>query len=137
MRFSRNKLIQLIHIAKNQLGFDEETYRDKLESLTGKRSCSRMEVSELEVVLQKMKQHGFKVTKPSNAGELKQADDPQSRLIRSLWLQLHEAGAVRDPSEEALAKFVENQTGVSALQFLSTKSASHIIERLKKWLVRV
>ena len=45
------------------------------------------------------------------------ASDAQSKLIRHLWLQLHGAGQVRNGSELALAKFVENKVGVSALQF--------------------
>jgi phage gp16-like protein len=76
---------------------------------------------------------GFKRTKPQPR---KLADDPQSKMIRALWLQLHEAGKVRNPSEEALAAFVKRQHSVDALQWLSTEKAQKLIEELKKWLAR-
>ena len=44
---------------------------------------------------------------------------------------------MRDPSEEALAKFVLKMTGVQALQWLSGEQASQVIENLKKWQRRV
>lgn len=145
----KSHLIQLIHIAKSDLGLDDETYRDQLALVTGtwsatgelikagKRSSAKMTIAELNAVLAHFKSKGFAVKKPKTAGKLKQADDPQSTKIRHLWLELHNLGAVKNPSEQALAKYVENQVGVSALQFLSTANASHIIERLKNWRYRI
>lgn len=130
------KLIQLIHIAKSQLALDEATYRHMLNELTGKDSTKQMNKSELVIVFEHLKSVGFETKPPKSSGKLKQADDPQSKKIRSLWLQLHDAGAVRNPSEQALAKYVERQTGKSALQFISTKDASEVIESLKQWLER-
>lgn len=131
-----NKLKQLIQIAKKDLQLDDGTYRQILETQTGKISTKKMTITQLDAVLKHLKSKGFKV-KSTKAGKLKQADDPQSKKIRSLWLQLHDAGAVRNPSELALAKYVKRQTGVSALQFLNTDTASQVIESLKKWLARV
>jgi hypothetical protein len=54
-----------------------------------------------------------------------------------VWLTLHSLGAVRDPSEEALAKFVLNMTGVNALQWLKGSQASRVIENLKQWQQRI
>ncbi|WP_019672276.1 gp16 family protein [Psychrobacter lutiphocae] len=134
---TKPKLIQLIHIGKSKLGLDDGTYRHMLTELTGKDSTKKMTKPELLKVLDNLRDKGFTPAKPKRAGKLKQACDPQSKLIRSLWLELHDAGAVRNPSERALASYVERQTGKSALQFLSTKDASQVIESLKKWLNRL
>lgn len=132
---ARNRLIQLIHIAKKDLRLDEDTYRAVIEATTGQTSTKTLTIRQLTAVLDRLKQSGF-VVKATNPQTLKPADDPQSRLIRHLWLLLHNAGEVRNPSELALATYVEKQTKVSALQFLSTANASKVIERLKKWCAR-
>lgn len=137
MKFNKKtKLIQLIHVAKTQLGLDDELYREVLESCTGKTSSKLLSIPQLESVLTRMKQLGFQVESKDKAGVKNLADDAQSRLIRHLWLQLHNAGQVRNSSETALAKFVENKVGVSALQFLSTKNADMIINHLRQWCKR-
>ncbi len=43
------------------------------------------------------------------------------------------AGIVRDRSEQALARWVKRETGISALRWLSNEQASGVIEKLKKW----
>ncbi|QQC83028.1 regulatory protein GemA [Acinetobacter bereziniae] len=137
MKFNKKlKLIQLIHIGKSKLGLDDELYREVLESTTGKTSSKVMTVAQLEAVLDRMKQLGFDIESKNKAGVKNLADDAQSKLIRHLWLRLHEAGQVRNSSELALAKFVENKVGVSALQFLSSDHADMIITHLRQWCKR-
>lgn len=137
MKFNKKlKLIQLIHVGKKQLGLDDDLYREVLESCTGKTSSKEMTLGQLESVLDRMKQLGFQVESKDKSGVKNLADDAQSKLIRYLWLQLHEAGQVRNSDEKALAKFIENKVGVSALQFLSTKNADMIITHLRQWCKR-
>ena len=143
----RKQLIKLIHVARRELGMQDEDYRQFLENipaLEGARSCSKLTVPKLVVVLEQLKSKGFKVVpKASKAApsprktDIKQADDAQSRLIRHLWLRLNTLGAVRDSSELALSRFVANRTKVEALQWLSSQQASQVIEHLKNWLKRV
>ena len=49
-----------IHIAKKELGLDDGTYRDVLWRVTGKRSCKKMLIGELEAVVKDMENSGFK-----------------------------------------------------------------------------
>lgn len=63
----RKTAIQLIHIAKSQLGLDDDTYRQMLSTTTGKNSCSKMTLPELQQVLDHLKAKGFK-SKPSHHG---------------------------------------------------------------------
>ena len=137
MKFNKKlNLIKLIHVAKTKLGLEDDVYRDILESTTGKTSSKLLTPAQLEAVLDRLKQLGFEVESKDKAGVKNLADDAQSKLIRHLWLQLHKAGQVRNSSEKALAKFVENKVGVSALQFLSTKNADMIITHLRQWCKR-
>ncbi len=135
---NRARLIKLIHVGRRELGMDDETYRLMLagmKGLGGATSTADLTVPNLYRVLEQLKQKGFKV-RPNTKGKRPLAADPQSKKIRSLWLELHERGALRDPSEEALAKFVLGLTHVAALQWLSSDQASRVIESLKKWLAR-
>jgi phage gp16-like protein len=138
----RKALVAKVHVAQTQLGMDDDTYRDFLEGVTGtgKRSASILKVWELENVMKALRAKGFKDKPAKSAGTRAQADDEQSRLIRSLWLQLHEAGKVRDPGERALVHWVLGQLkssdGIEALQWLSVRQKRRIIEQLKQWLAR-
>lgn len=62
-KIDRSKIIQLIHIAKSQIGLSDEDYRAVLESTAKKTSCSEMTLFELNEVLKAMKKLGFKVKK--------------------------------------------------------------------------
>ncbi len=136
---NRLRLIKLIHVARRELCMETDTYRLMLagmKGLDGATSTADLSIENLLKVLEQLKQKGFK-PRPNKAGKRPLADDVQSKKIRSLWLELHELGAVRDPSEAALAKFVKSMTRVSALQWLSTAQASRVIENLKQWMGRV
>jgi phage gp16-like protein len=129
--------IQLIHVARQKVGMDEDTYRALLLDRFGVASSKELDWQQRKQLLEHFKTLGFKVipsTKRPQARAL--AGDAQSTKIRELWLTLHSAGKVRNPSETALAAFVKRQTKVDALQWLSTKQASAVIEELKKWLAR-
>ena len=137
MKFNKKaNLIKLIHVAKTKLQLDDELYRDILESTTGKTSSKLLTPAQLEAVLDRLKQLGFEVESKNKTGVQNLASDAQSKLIRHLWLQLHQAGQVKNGSELALAKFVENRVHVSALQFLSTRHADMIINHLRQWCKR-
>jgi phage gp16-like protein len=136
----RKALVAKVKIAQKQLGMDDDTYRDCLEGVTGKRSSTLLKVWQLENVVKALRAKGFKDKPTKDAGSRPQADDDQSRLIRSLWLQLHEGGKVRDPDERALVHWVRGQfktsEGIEALQWLSVRQKRRIIEQLKQWLTR-
>lgn len=135
----RIRLIKLIHVARRELRMDDDTYRLMLagmKGLDGATSTADLSVPNLLRVLEQLKQKGFKV-RPNKKAKRPLADDEQSKKIRALWLTLHDMGAVRDPSEEALAKYVLRMTKVAALQWLTAAQASQVIENLKQWMGRV
>lgn len=133
----RKRELAQIHIARQQLGMDEETYRAMLWAVARVRSAKDLDWTGRKRVLDHLKMSGFKV-RPAKAAKTRSlARDDRSRKIRALWLDLHRLGEVRDPSEAALATFVQRQTGVEALQWLDGAQASRVIEQLKQWLARV
>ena len=60
MSNTKKILMAKIHIAKKDLGFDDDVYRDVLWRVTGKRSCKDMTIAELESVVKDMQNSGFK-----------------------------------------------------------------------------
>lgn len=137
MKFNKKaNLIKLIHVGKTKLGFDDDVYRDIIQSTTGKTSSKDLNLAQLQAVLDRFKQLGFEIESKNKSDVKNLANDAQSKLIRHLWLQLHEAGQVRNGSELALSKFVENKVGVSALQFLSSHNADMVINHLRQWCKR-
>ncbi|HJU70347.1 MAG TPA: regulatory protein GemA [Paucimonas sp.] len=138
------RLKQLIHIAKSQLGMDDDTYRAMLGGLELPDSTTKMTVPQLNVVLEHLKRSGFKVrskskpaSKPAQSRPSRPlAQDSESKKIRALWLFLHELGVVKNPSEEALAAYIKRIAGVDALQWVNGEQAERLIETMKKWAMR-
>ena len=141
---NRQRLIRLIHVAKRDLSMDDDTYRAILLRIGKKSSSADLTIPELEKVLEHLKRSGFKVrSKSKSAPRPAQAkpsrplaQDLESKKIRALWLFLHELGAVKNPSEEALATYVKRIAGVDALQWISGEQAERLIETMKKWAMR-
>lgn len=125
------KAKQLIHIAKNELALDDDTYRDMLRGLELPPSTTEMSLPQLTKVLEHLKRSGFAIrSKPKDRA---QADYPQAKMLRGLWLELHKLGYVKNPSEAALAAWVKRESKVDALQWLTSAQAQAVIEKLKKW----
>lgn len=134
MKSERNRKLARVHIAKKELGLSDEDYRAALGSLFGKESAKFLTDAELDALIAHFQDHGWD---GRGRGRRRRAQDPQSRKIRALWLRLHDAGAVRDPSEQALGAFARRMTGKQSLWWLSSDEKSKLIEELKQWLGRV
>jgi phage gp16-like protein len=139
----RQRLYTLLQVGKTELGWDEEFYRGiwlPMQGATkdkdGRYSASTLDIGQLYKAVEEMKRLGFKVKAKPGAGNRALAGDAQSKMIRALWLELHELGAVRNPSEASLANYVKRQTGVEALQWLNGEQSAKVIEALKSWLKR-
>lgn len=126
----RRRDLAAIHVAKKQLGMDDDTYRAMLWSVGRVNSAGDLDHPGRKAVLDHLRKCGFKKTRSA-------ARDPQSRKIVALWLELRDLGGLRDSSEKALNAFVEERVGVKAVQWLSSDQASEIIEQLKAWARRL
>jgi hypothetical protein len=128
---SRKSLLAKIHIAKKELGLDDETYRDTLEGITGKRSASKLSDKQLATVLDVFKKHGFK---PKKIDRFQSIDDPRKAI--ALWKNLYREGPVNDGSPEALYKFAQRLTCVDRVEWMMPGDWSTVIEALKDWCLR-
>lgn len=126
----RRRELAQIHMAASALGLDDEHYRHLLFAIARVRSAADLDWTGRKRVLDHFRKLGWRPQRKFGAG------DRQVALIRSLWHQLHEAGAVRNDDGAALAAYVHRMTGRDALQWLSTGEARTVIEAMKQWLAR-
>lgn len=88
IKTSKRALIAKIHIGKKELGFDDDTYRDVLWRVTGKRSCSDMSIAELKAVIADMQKAGFKVKPAKKHGKKPDVTAHKKELIRKIEAML-------------------------------------------------
>lgn len=136
----RARLIRLIHVARRDLHMEDDAYRaivaDKAGGKTSSADCS---VVELDKILAHLKAAGFKVRKPKAVKPVEQRrldTSGEASKVRALWLLLHELGAVRNPSEAALAGYVRRMAGIDDLHWADGNAILTLIESLKKWAMR-
>ncbi len=142
-----------IHLAKKQLGLDDETYRDVVARVSAKfrsepiDSAGAMTEAERRALLDEFVRLGFQVAPPRE-----RADDwisispshPGAQHLKKLLAcayDLEQIGAVRANSTRRwIQKFSRKLTGVDRLQWLTPQDANKVIEGLKgwrkKWLVK-
>ena len=130
-KIDRSKIIQLIHIAKSQIGLSDEDYRAVLESTAKKTSCSEMTLFELNEVLKAMKKLGFKVKKLETREEEIGWDASKAQMdyIKGMWELV-----ARDKSDRALYKFIKRITEADHPRFMTAKDSQKVIIALRKMM---
>lgn len=119
-----------IHVAKKQLGLDDDTARDLYARVTGKRSLRDMNAGEQDRVVQELRRQGFK---PAEKG----LQGPFAKKLQALWIDGWNLGIVRDRRDSAMLAFIKRQTGIDHTRFLiAAEDAAKAIEALKAWLAR-
>jgi hypothetical protein len=127
-------MISTIHVLKARAGLDEDTYRDFLESRTGKRSARDLSVREAGRIIDDLR--GV-AGEGGPRGAVAGLDGPIGSKLRALWIAGYNLGIVRDRTDRAMLSFLERQTGVSHVRFLKEVHAgSSAIQGLKAWLKR-
>lgn len=116
-------MIGKIHIAKNKLAIDDNTYREMLHNLTGKSSCKDLNFTELSAVIKHLENCGLN------------PEQPKINKIYSLWYELYSEKLVKNKNLTACRSYVQKQAKKSIYDCTSNE-LSNIIEQLKKWLNR-
>lgn len=124
----RRAMIAKVNIARHQLGMVEDDYRQVLFDETGRSSLKDCSDRELERMIDRLKALGFKPLPKAGRGS---ATHPVARKARALWISLHQLGAVRDPSEQALEAFAKRQLGCERLVWARQSDGHRLIEALK------
>ena len=126
--------LAIIHVAKKQLGLDEDTYRAALVSITGKSSTRDMSEAERNKVVAAFRDRGFK---PASTGQRKRLEGKYATKLQALWIAGYNLGIVGNRSDEALVAFVKRQAQVDHVRFLHDPAdAAKAIEGIKAWLTR-
>lgn len=127
-------MISTIHVLKTKAALDDDTYRDFLARVTGKRSAKDLTVREAGRVIDELRQAAGE---PGPAGAVTGLDSAVGGKLRALWIAGWNLGIVHDRTDRAMLVYLQRQTGVSHVRFLqSAGSAAAAIEGLKAWLSR-
>ncbi len=132
----RKKELALIHMAKSDLGMSREDYEFVLVEVTGKTSAAKLNGPEREKLIKHFKTKGFQIKSNSTAQKYKAHLGYEGLKVLALWRMLHELGAVKNPSEEALQAYIKRITKMDAVRWVNGPQAETLIETLKKWAMR-
>jgi phage gp16-like protein len=125
----RRALIGKVHVAKTQLGLDDDLYRGILFDVAGERSAADCTEAQLIALVKHFESRGFSAK--ARSGAPRPADHPMAGKARALWISLHQLGAIANPSEKALEAFACRQLGVEKLQWANQSQGYKLIEALK------
>jgi hypothetical protein len=112
----------MLHLMKRELGLNDESYRDRLERLSGQRSAKDLSDNELDQVLKTF--------------HVKQQTNPYTAKVKALFIAAFNLGAFASGTDAALNAFVRRQTGKERLMFLTPPEANAVTEALKAILAR-
>ena len=132
-RSPRHRLYALIQMGWKELGRDPGELPDFLEQHYGKRSRKKLTWKELHSCVDRLKALGFK---PQRSGSRKPLDKAIQRKILALWINGYHLGVIKDPSDQALDKFVRRMTKVDSVRWLTPTLAAKVVEEIKQWLTR-
>ncbi len=126
-------MLAKIQIGRQQLGMDEDDYRQGLFDQIGKMSLKGATEAELAKVLDWLKSKGFQPMPKSTGtiGGKRAAMRPAARKARALWISLHHLGVVHNPAEEALEAFAKRQVKCDKLIWAREAQLYQLIEALK------
>ncbi len=127
-----------IHVARKQLGLDDDTARDLYARVTGKRSLREMSPAEQDRIVAELRRRGFarEENVPSKPPS-QRIQGPYAKKLQALWIAMWHLGLTRDRTDEGLATFVRKQTKVDHTRFLiDPAEAKKAIEALKGWMAR-
>ncbi|WP_027240463.1 gp16 family protein [Pseudophaeobacter arcticus] len=131
-----------IHVGCKELGLDSDARKALQLVVTGKASMTDMTEADLNAVLKRLKQDGFKAS--AGAKKHAKASRPDLRLIHVLWRKLGEAGELRDASRAGLNKFIRarfektwHNVPADVDMMRDHAEIDQVIQALKSWGKRV
>lgn len=121
----RTKDLARIHLAKKDLGLDDETYRELLKHLTGKTSAGELTSGERWKVIQELGRAGAKSAQ-AHPGKPPRPKLGKEALIGKIEAQLAEA---KRPWEYAHA-MAKRMFGIDQVQWLDAEQLRKIVAAL-------
>ncbi|MCY1668608.1 regulatory protein GemA [Rhizobium sp. SL86] len=129
------KQIALLHVAKRDLGLDDDVYRAVLARYGKVDSAADLDLAGFNRVMKYLTACGFRSTwtKRTYGYRPTMATPPQVDLIRSLWVKWRGAD---DPDDAELNKWLGRFHKVGALRFVDNKKAAKVISALRAMIAR-
>ncbi len=140
---ARKADLAAIHIAKAELRWDDDHYRDILFAVCRVRSSGELDFAGRKRFLAHLRACGWSGRPKGQADRAKARGGPVRAPLTpvqgkmwALWQQLADAHLVDDRNMPALLAWVKRQTGVDRLEWLKGRQEDLVIESLKAWLAR-
>lgn len=132
---TRNRELSLIHIAKAQLGLDDETYRSMLWALGRVKSAADLDWTGRKKVLDHLKASGFKPkAKPGSKGSNQHiADRPRNFDSEERGAQWKKVEALLTDARRPWSyakEMAKRMFGVDALEFCNPEQLQRLIAAL-------
>jgi len=123
------KRIALIHVAKRDLGLDDDSYRDILRRYGGAESAAELDEIGFLYVMKYFTALGFRSTwtKRTYGNRPNMASPSQVTLMRDLWAEAYGP----DENDANLNAWLAKFHHVGALRFVDAKKASKVIYALR------
>jgi phage gp16-like protein len=134
----RAREIGALHAMAKELALTEDSRRDVIQRVTGKRSAGDLTPNERKAVLDEFRRLGAGKANPKRGLRVQPSADTAGMVAkaRAMWISLHQLGAVTDPSDGALEAWARRQTkghtadgaGLPALAWAGPQEMRSIIE---------
>ena len=129
---NRRAKLALIHVAKQQLALDDQSYRALLAGAAGVRSAADLTTDvQHRAVMDAFARLGFA---SSGAPRRRRPANAQFGKCYALWCALYECGAVKSKRYASMMRYVQRMVG--AQDIYREDQLSMVIESLKRWLAR-
>ena len=126
----RNKKLAIIHIARKQVGLDEQSYRALLLGAVGFESARELKTEDqYRKILHAFKSIGFRFSR-------KRINDKQLAKCYAIWTELWRLEAIGDRSYRAMKVWINRQLKTEQ-DIFTVHQKNHLIEELKAWRERV
>jgi len=127
---SKGSLLAKVHIAKKDLGLDDETYRSVMERVTGRRSAGDCAVHELVRAVAELRRLGWSPTgKKSKSGKTGGRPSHGKAALMGKITALLAEGQRPDAYAEAIARRMYRR---DKLEFCTPKELQGVITALSK-----
>lgn len=128
------KQIQLIHVAKGDLGLDDDTYRDMLHGMFGAESSKDLTAAQADQLLDEFKARGFRVVSrhPRPAKRAKGQNVVHLASQAEIDKLNAVAGLIKWQYADGLQRFLERRVGIKGGKVRTAGEAFRAIEALKK-----
>lgn len=123
---TKKALMAKIHIGKKELHLDDDTYRDVLWRVTGKRSCSDMTIAQLQDVVKDMESRGFKPKAAKTHGKKPDVITRRKNLMSKIEAILADMGLHWNYAHGMADKMFQ----IKRLQFLSDNQLYKVTQAL-------